>query len=33
MGERWQEWTACEMYGHRFEDGECVDCHEKEEQK
>lgn len=22
------DWTSCEMYGHKFEDGRCVDCGE-----
>lgn len=32
MNEQWQDWTACEMYGHHFEEGWCRDCGEREEQ-
>lgn len=24
----WHEWTSCEFYGHKFENGRCVDCGE-----
>lgn len=27
----WQNWTSCEMYGHHFLDGRCVDCQEEAE--
>lgn len=28
--EPWQDWTPCEMYGHKFEEGYCRDCGEKQ---
>jgi hypothetical protein len=24
----WQDWAPCEMYGHHFYEGSCVDCSE-----
>jgi hypothetical protein len=29
MTENYQDWTSCEIYGHKFEDGTCIDCDEK----
>jgi hypothetical protein len=26
--EDWSTWSPCEMYGHLFHDGWCVDCFE-----
>jgi len=23
--EKWQEWTHCEMYGHKFQEKICID--------
>jgi hypothetical protein len=37
MGEPWQDWTPCEMYGHVFSDTDgtprdtCRDCPERSE--
>jgi hypothetical protein len=27
--QRYEEWTSCEMYGHFYKDGSCIDCGEK----
>jgi hypothetical protein len=27
----YHEWTSCEVYGHKFEDGSCTDCGEKDQ--
>lgn len=31
MDDNYHEWTSCEMHGHLYDEGRCVDCGEEQE--